>query len=38
MEFSVDPEIFARLHGMRLAVVVARGRCRDAARQLVIRP
>ena len=25
MEFSVDPEIFARLHGMRLAVVVARG-------------
>ena len=22
MEFSVDPEIFARLHGMRLAVVV----------------
>ena len=25
MQFSVDPEIFARLHGMRLAVVVARG-------------
>ena len=25
MQFSVDPEIFARLHDMRLAVVVARG-------------
>jgi hypothetical protein len=25
MAFSVDPEIFARLHGMRLAGVVARG-------------
>ena len=23
MEFSVDPEVFARLPGMRLAVVVA---------------
>jgi DNA/RNA-binding domain of Phe-tRNA-synthetase-like protein len=25
MEFSVEPDVFARLHGMRLAVVVARG-------------
>jgi DNA/RNA-binding domain of Phe-tRNA-synthetase-like protein len=35
MEFSVDPEIFARLHGMRLAVVVAHGLDNRAGRPAV---
>ena len=35
MDFSVDLEIFARLHGMRPAVVVARGVGNRAVRPAV---